>query len=222
MLHRMRESAQRKEKRMVCDLAVSITRAAVTDQHLKELLNKHPKEVEKALVAYFKHQYSELVVNSYIDEDGVHVDVGNAELTIENGDVTEDSSRDVKSLLNEAREVVKGLATRLFTDEVEQALRKRSTVTGKFNKRLTQGGKTFRATEFNVVKGEIKLRVYALAEGNLQVFVDNGSFEQAKATTLALLEQFQAEGVEVKRTSEVESHRTGGMEHVHVANMHKH
>ena len=65
----------------------------------------------------------------------------------------------------------------------------------------------------------MKIRVFRLPIENgkvkLQIFVDEGTFEEAQAATKRILAQLQAAGITFDEIGEIESHKTGS-EHVHV------
>ena len=60
-----------------------------------------------------------------------------------------------------------------------------------------------------------KARVFVLPGGKIQIFIDEGSEEDAKIATRAILAKMQAGGVKFDSIGEIEMHRTGA-EHVHV------
>jgi hypothetical protein len=61
----------------------------------------------------------------------------------------------------------------------------------------------------------MKIRVFALPGGNVQIFVDEGTFEEARAATSALLTQLKAQGVPVELVGQIEQHKAD-VTHVHV------
>ena len=61
----------------------------------------------------------------------------------------------------------------------------------------------------------MKIRVFALPGGTIQVFVDEGTFEEAKAATTTLLAQLKAQGLPVALVGQVEQHKDD-VTHVHV------
>ncbi len=61
----------------------------------------------------------------------------------------------------------------------------------------------------------MKIRVFALPGGQVQIFVDEGTFEEAKAATKALLAHLQAQGLPVELVGQVEQHKDD-VTHVHV------
>lgn len=68
----------------------------------------------------------------------------------------------------------------------------------------------------------MKVRVFALPGGTLQIFVDEGSFEEAKEITTALLAKLQAQGMPVALVGPIEQHKDDAT-HVHVQqNIHQH
>ncbi len=52
--------------------------------------------------------------------------------------------------------------------------------------------------------------------GKIQIFVDDGTFAEAKAATLALIQAAQAQGIPVELVGEIEQHRPDGPQHVHI------
>ena len=65
----------------------------------------------------------------------------------------------------------------------------------------------------------MQVRVFRLPSEDgkvrLQIFVDDGTFEEAQQATKLILAKLQAEGIRFDDIGEIESHRTGG-DHVHV------
>ncbi len=61
----------------------------------------------------------------------------------------------------------------------------------------------------------MKIRVFALPGGNVQIFVDEGTFEEAKAATSAVLAQLQARGLPVELVGQIEQHKDD-VTHVHI------
>ena len=61
----------------------------------------------------------------------------------------------------------------------------------------------------------MKARVFVLPDGNIQIFVDEGNFVEAKAKTEALLAQLKAQGLPVEMVGQVEQHKDD-VSHVHV------
>jgi len=61
----------------------------------------------------------------------------------------------------------------------------------------------------------MKIRVFALLGGSVQIFVDEGSFEEAKTVTAALLAQLQAQGLPLSLVGPIEQHKDD-VTHVHV------
>jgi hypothetical protein len=61
----------------------------------------------------------------------------------------------------------------------------------------------------------MKARVIALPGGQIQIFVDEGNFAEAKAKTEALLAQLKAQGLPVEIVGQVEQHKDD-VRHVHV------
>ena len=61
----------------------------------------------------------------------------------------------------------------------------------------------------------MQARVFVLPGGKIQIFVDEGTFEEAQALTKQIIGQLQAAGLPIELVGEVEMHRDG-VEHVHV------
>jgi hypothetical protein len=66
----------------------------------------------------------------------------------------------------------------------------------------------------------MKGRVFILPEGKIQLFVDEGTEEEARALTKKVFAQLRAAGVPLQQTSDIELHRTPGVEHVHIHQEH--
>ena len=61
----------------------------------------------------------------------------------------------------------------------------------------------------------MKMRVFALPGGKIQIFVDEGSFEEARTATQTLLAQLKAKGLPVELAGQIEQHKDD-VSHVHV------
>lgn len=61
----------------------------------------------------------------------------------------------------------------------------------------------------------MQMRVVALPDGTIQIFGDEGPFEEARQATERLLALFAAQGVPVELVGEIEQHRPD-VEHVHL------
>ncbi|GAC1477035.1 MAG: hypothetical protein NVS2B12_31150 [Ktedonobacteraceae bacterium] len=61
----------------------------------------------------------------------------------------------------------------------------------------------------------MKIRVFALPGGNVQVFVDEGTFEEAKVATNLILAQLRAQGMPVELVGQIEQHKDD-VTHVHI------
>ncbi len=61
----------------------------------------------------------------------------------------------------------------------------------------------------------MKARLFRLPEGQIQIFVDEGSFEEAQAFTSTLIAQLQAQGIPAELVGKIEQHRDD-VQHVHV------
>jgi len=197
---------------MPCYLAVSITKAAVTEEALVKLLSANHKDVMQVLLRYFQEKYPNLFVRL---RNG-RLFIEDSELSLSDGQLTERAAVGETPYVMEAMELVQMLANKLFTDEVERVLRQTAEEIQVWGKQVNNGGEIVDATEFSVALNGLKMRVYVLPGGQVQILVDSGSFNQAEAATLLLLENLEAEDVSVVRTSEIEQHIPGGLDHVHV------
>ena len=61
----------------------------------------------------------------------------------------------------------------------------------------------------------MKMRIFALPGGQLQVFVDEGTFAEAKAATEEVLARLNALGLPVELVGQIEQHKNE-VSHVHV------
>ncbi|MGH2505870.1 MAG: hypothetical protein ACRDHZ_00385 [Ktedonobacteraceae bacterium] len=66
-----------------------------------------------------------------------------------------------------------------------------------------------------------QVRVFVLPGGKLQIFVDEGTEDEARIATRTVLAKMQAAGILLSEVGEVEMHRTGGT-HVHVVEEARH
>jgi hypothetical protein len=68
----------------------------------------------------------------------------------------------------------------------------------------------------------MKIRVFVMPGGTVQVFVDEGTFEEARAATNAIFAHLKAQGLPVELVGQIEQHKDD-VTHVHVqpdANQH--
>jgi hypothetical protein len=61
----------------------------------------------------------------------------------------------------------------------------------------------------------MQVRIIVLPGGKLQIFVDEGTFEEAARTTRAILADLAAQGIPIAAVGGIEQHRDG-VSHVHV------
>lgn len=61
----------------------------------------------------------------------------------------------------------------------------------------------------------MQIKVYALPGGQLQVMVDDASFEEAQQATQTLLAHLNASGLPIELTGQIEQHKAG-VSHVHI------
>jgi len=61
----------------------------------------------------------------------------------------------------------------------------------------------------------MQVRVFVLPGGKLQILVDSGTFEEARAATLGLVQAAQVQGLPIEIMGDVEQHRDD-TSHVHV------
>ena len=66
-----------------------------------------------------------------------------------------------------------------------------------------------------------KINVYVLEKGEVQVFVDDASDEEAVSLTGEIYATLKAAGIPFERIGKIEFHRDGG-DHVHVVSEVKH
>lgn len=58
-------------------------------------------------------------------------------------------------------------------------------------------------------------KIVVLPGGNVQIFADDASFEEAEAWTRTIIASFQAKGIPVELIGKIEQHKDGGT-HVHI------
>lgn len=63
---------------------------------------------------------------------------------------------------------------------------------------------------------KVQARVFILPGGKLQVFIDSGTDEQAIEATQAILTRLKASGMEFDEVGDIEFHRDGRSDHIHV------
>ena len=209
---------------MTCNAAVAITKAAVTDERLRALLDEHLSEVIEIFRTYLHKQYADREVSVELEEDQAKVlmQVGRVAVALQGGEITTrirgngPNEVTLAEMLNErASTLLKLIADQLFTQEVERILQTSARLTGKSFKEVEMEGVKQRATIFSVIYRNLKLRVFVLGGGQIQVFVDTGTFSQAKDATLLLLQQVNSQGAGLQLKSQVEQHRFGS-QHAHV------
>lgn len=61
----------------------------------------------------------------------------------------------------------------------------------------------------------MKARVFVLEGGKVHIFVDEGTFDEAKNLTETILARLVAQGLPLELVGEVEMHRSGA-DHLHV------
>lgn len=110
---------------MPCNLAVSIARAAITEERLRALLT--PQAIQHVVLAYLKQQYaasSPALLSA--QGNALRYRVGTMLLTIVDGAVTVDESEGkrgrAEQLATKVSELLAVAADRLFQQKVQQAL----------------------------------------------------------------------------------------------------
>ncbi len=203
---------------MVCNLAVAITKAALSDERLKSLLDTHMDEVQQIMEKYLHRQYPTATVTAGQPGAGL-LRVNDLMLQIKQGEVTILGTRRneqlAETLSEQASTFLKVVADQLFTREVERALTAVAMVTGKQTSDVENAGTVQRATVYAIHANGLKARVFVLPSARLQIFIDSGTFEQAKATTLQLVRALQTQNLAIQVVGDVEQHRAD-VEHVHV------
>jgi hypothetical protein len=203
---------------MSCNLAVTITKAALLEEHLRTLIHEHLDGVTEMMHEYLRRRHPRLGVVEAGElrvGEGLTLSIGGEGVTL-TGPRTSRTAQYMEDLSSGANAFLKLVADQLFTMHVEQRLKVVATITGKHTSDVTDGGVVQRATVYAIgIKG-LNARVFVLPGGRLQIFVDTGSFEQAKAATLQLLQGMQVESLSsLQMQGEVEQHRDGH-DHVHV------
>ncbi|GHO51405.1 hypothetical protein [Ktedonospora formicarum] len=211
---------------MTCNLAVAITKAALIDERLKALLDQHLDQVTLLLARYLQRRHPQLAIDSNQARigkltlgEGLVVELAQGTVSI-TGVSTSRTAQYMEDLSQEASTFLTLVADQLFTQEVEGVLRQVGRLTAKQTSDVEDAGGAQRATIYSLQIANLKVRVFVLPQGKLQIFVDTGTFNQAKTATLVILRDLQAQGLEVQLTSEVEQHRDD-VDHVHVRQAHQ-
>ena len=203
---------------MVCNLAVAITRAAIADERLRALVDLHIDQVQQMMVGFLVRRHPELSVQASSRDPRVLV-VGPHTIRIIDGRVTVSGSREsgylAETLAEQAKEFLQVLADQLFIQEVGRVLKAYTSVTNVQTSNVDNQGVLQRATVYTLRLANLQARVFVLPGGRMQIFVDTGSFPQAKALSGQLLSTMQAQGLDIQMIGEVEQHRDG-TDHVHV------
>jgi hypothetical protein len=63
---------------------------------------------------------------------------------------------------------------------------------------------------------KVQARVFILPGGKLQIFIDSGTDDQAVEATQAILAKLKASGMEFDEVGDIEFHRDGRSDHIHV------
>jgi len=141
---------------MPCNLAVSITKAAVSQEHLRKLLSDNPSLVAQVVLNYLvQHQTVGHLHPSIAGQTSFAVtfSLGNWFLTIRDGQVSIDAvrpgeRREADALCQEVSEVLALLADELFLQQVQQLLG--DTITGIQQVEVESSGQRMAATVFTV------------------------------------------------------------------------
>jgi hypothetical protein len=212
---------RKKREHMVCNLAVAITKAACSDERLKALIDEHLDEVQCLMAAYLHRQHPRLVVKPGPSGTG-EIAVGDGlTLTIAQGNVTLTGARAsrtapfMEALCQEASALLRLTADQFFAQEVEYALKQAALITAKQTKEVENAGAVQRATMYCIQMSGLKARVFVLPNARVQIFVDTGTFAQAKMATVHLFRELQAQGLPLTMQGDVEQHRQD-VDHVHV------
>lgn len=203
---------------MVCNLAVAITKAAIADERLRALVESHIEQVQQMLVGFLARRHPGLPVQ--VDRSGPHVlVVGPHRVRLSKGQVNVSGPRSSEylagTLSRQVSEFLQLVTDQLFTQEVGRVLTACATITNVQTSTVDNKGVLQRATVYSIRLADLLARVFVLPAGRVQIFVDSGSFPQAKAVTQQLLSTLQAQGLDIVMQGEVEQHRDGA-DHVHV------
>ena len=207
---------------MPCNLAVSITKAAVSEAHLRAILT--PEVILPLIEAYLRLPgvlHAERVTLQR-QGDAIVVTVGRVTMTIREGRVETQATRgDVraKELTDGISALVAGIADALFAQQIRAALTPFGTVAAE-QVTVDNDGVSQVVTMLTMTLMEggnaVELKVYVMPGGSVHIFVDGQvSFEQAQAITQAVMAQLQASGIAFREIGTVEQHRDG-VSHVHI------
>lgn len=206
---------------MVCNLAVAITKAAITDERLRALVDSRRDQVMLALAHFLERRHPHLSVSP--PSHGI-VRVNACSVSLVRGQVKVTGQRGSEDLMEvlsrQATEFLTAASDRLFAQEVGRALARCATIVGMQTSTVDNQGTAQQATVYTLRLGTMEARVFVLPSGRVQIFIDTGSFPEARAATERLLDAMEAESVGLQMTGEIEQHRDGA-DHVHVREQQK-
>lgn len=203
---------------MACNLAVAITAAVVENEELKKLLKEHPEQLATLMKTYLTSKYpEERVIATVGFGNRVDVRVGYRDFTLRDG-VAIDDDGEGDSIFEEVKKGLALAADRMLAEKIASAMKTQA----RYVDVTTKAKKREKAYQVAAKVRGVDMRVLVMAGGQLEIFADNGSFDQAKASTAVVIEGLQASGVPAKQISAVEQHRAGGLAHAHVNVTHKH
>jgi hypothetical protein len=208
---------------MVCNLAVAITKAAVTDERLQALVDSQHDQVMLALARFLERRHPHLSVSPPAHLTGT-IRVNACSVSLVRGQVKVAGQRGSEDLMDvlsrQATEFLAAASDRLFAQAVGRALARCATITGMQTSTVDNQGTAQQATVYTLRLGTLQARVFVLPGGRVQIFIDTGSFPEARAATERLLDTMEAESVGLQMTGEIEQHRDGA-DHVHVQQQQK-
>jgi hypothetical protein len=193
----------------------------LSEEHLKDLVDAKIDQVVEAAAHYLNQRHPRLNVRAGLSGTG-QLFVGNGlTLSIAGERVTISGSRNARTersmdeLSQEASTFVRLVADRLFAQEIGLALKARATLLSGQTADVTNAGVVQRATVYSVQINDLKARVFVLPQARVQIFIDNGTFAQARTATQQLIKGIQTQGLQLQMTSDIEQHRDD-VDHVHV------
>jgi len=207
--------AGKRRKAMPCNLAVSITKAAVENE---ELLRFMTPDVVEGMLA------QALGVQGRIQGDTVTFTLnrkGRPIVTVQNGQVNVQANRSrvpkdqVEALSEQVAQKLVDIGTAALAAKMYQALQRYGSVNIQ-STQVDNEGLQQAAQKLVVTTGSgVEIRLFVLPGGQMQVMVDGQvSFDQAREVTAKLLEAARAQVASLQQTSEVEQHKAG-VTHVH-------
>lgn len=205
---------------MPCNLAVSITKAVVTQEYLRRLLT--PEVLTTVLEAFLAAAYDSYRFSIRSTPIGVTCTLGEVTFAIVQGTISVRAGARTplaERLLPELELLVRRTSDTLLLQRIHDALGMIGSITYQ-TVLIDDGGVASQArvltTHVYDGDGAVDVRIVVLLGGRLQIFVDGDvSFETARSATLQVVARLQVQGIPAVVMGAIEQHKDG-VSHAHM------